>query len=161
VGDMSDLEYWPREALVRVLDYCAAYPLAEFMFLTKSAKAYRTIYEEGRVYWPPNTIQGLTIERFDNDKIIDDAYSCSMWCERFFVSWEPMLGTATYKFPDAAEVVIVGALTGRKLVPVKKEWIDSARYYVPEDKLYFKKSIVGTLGNEWLRRQPCTIPTLK
>lgn len=144
VGDMSDLEYWPREALIRVLDYCAGYPLTEFMFLTKSARAYRRIYE-GLIKWPVNTMQGITVERFDNTDNIDAVYDVCISCPRPFVSWEPMLGPADYPVPDNVELVIVGAMTGRKRVPVKQEWIDSAWKHVPKGKRYFKKSITESL----------------
>lgn len=146
VGDMSDLQYWRMDWLRRVLEYCAAFPRVEFMFLTKSPAAYLSIYENG-IRWPANTMQGVTVERFDNVYTSASLAHCAKWCPRLFVSWEPMLGPAARPFPPQVELVIIGAMTGPGAVPVKPKWIDSAREYVDRDKLYLKNSITKGAGH--------------
>lgn len=140
VGSMSDIQFWKTEWTNQIIETCGYYFLHTYMFLSKNYTSYRCFV------WPPNTMQGLTVERpgwqVASNMII--AQSCF---PRPFLSIEPIMGGLWTELPKEIELVIVGAETGNrkgKVIP-QKEWIKSIKDHVPEKKIYWKKNIRGYL----------------
>ena len=138
VGSMTDIAYAQPEWLREAKNVCNRYQQHTFMFLSKELSAYKNHY------WPPNTMQGLTVEK------IVDAMEIFMvlnmhCCPRPFLSIEPLLGPITIKIPDIFERIMVGAMTGPGAIRPEKNWIESIRDNAPKGKIYWKRNIRGYL----------------
>jgi protein gp37 len=137
VGSMSDIEYWPIDAAQHILDEIQYHPKHTFMFLSKNPTTYYTLY------FPPNTMQGLTLEKCETVEECDKVALLIYYSERPFVSLEPLLGKVSSVADwQGVEKVIVGAMTGPGAIVPKQEWVDSVRANIPEEKIYWKKNIL-------------------
>jgi protein gp37 len=135
VGSMSEPEYWPTKEYESIVEYCRAFMRCEYMFLSKS---FIQSYYFHVLYWPTNTMQGLTIEQA---KTVDRLREFACRVRRPYLSIEPLLGPVAVDVPDEIELVIVGAMTGPGAVKPKAEWIQSCRDHIAPEKLWFKQSI--------------------
>lgn len=136
VGSMSDIEYWPEKETVDIINEIWWYQKHTFMFLTKNAESYMN-YK-----FPPNCMLGVTVELPGNPKLWQQIELISKF-KRGYVSIEPIAGGLWKDIPESIELVIVGAETGNrknKLIP-QKEWLQSIRDHVPEEKIFWKKNI--------------------
>lgn len=132
VGSMSDIEYWKPYMIAGVFSIVSCEGnYHTYMFLSKFSHCYHE-------YYPKNTMQGLT-ETLQRPA----TFRYHSRLPRPFVSIEPIMGKLIYDIPDRIELIIVGAETGNrkdKVIP-QKEWIQSIRDHVPEEKIYWKKNI--------------------
>ena len=140
VGSMSDIEYWEKEWVERILDVCRQNKRHTFMFLSKEPHSYRGFE------WPENTMQGLTETKVDNPIESYEVMDEMVHLPRPFLSIEPLLGMffcigGKGKLPDEYELVIVGAMTGPGAIFPRQEWIESVRMNVPAEKIYWKRNI--------------------
>jgi len=136
VGSMSDIEYWNKEQKKKVIDVCEYYFTKQFMFLSKSIKSYLGIT------WPLNTMQGLTVTQPGWQVALNMIIAHASF-PRPYLSIEPISGGLWNELPKEFELVIIGAETGNrkgKIIP-QKEWIQSIKDHVPEEKIYWKKNI--------------------
>jgi protein gp37 len=136
VGSMSDIAFWTGVCMDSVLGVCARNPDHHFIFLSKSPYVYK------KHSFPANCTLGLTIT--GTEGYIIKALSLFWELDRknkTFISFEPLLGFAPSILGDYADLVVVGAMTGPGAAKPKKEWIDSIRLYVPEEKLFWKPSM--------------------
>lgn len=137
VGSMSDIEYWSMYAVNQIIRVCYENPQHTFMFLTKYPYGYQGFD------WPENTMQGLTITGF-GDRLTQSTQLAQMrYFPRPYLSIEPLIGKITAEISPKFESVIVGVETGNrkgKITP-EKEWIQSIKDHVPEEKIYWKKNI--------------------
>jgi protein gp37 len=134
VGSMSDIEYWTKEQLQRVVDICREYQKHTFMFLSKSPVSYKNINI------PANVMCGYTVEKADQHSENDFINYHFKYNPRPFLSIEPLLGLFTKRIPDF-EKIVVGAMTGPGARVPKKEWIQSILDNIDKDKIYWKQSI--------------------
>lgn len=134
VGSMTDIFYWAKEQIQAVVDVCRKYPQHTFMFLSKNVAPYF------RVDWPENTMQGLTFDCSQYWK-----YQELFWIEkppRPYLSIEPLLGQfMSCLLYTKAELIIVGAMTGKNAVAPEKGWIESVIANCPEEKIHWKPNI--------------------
>ena len=142
VGFYSDCEYWREEFWVSVLSVCRHCPQHTFMFLTKG---YNTYYDMSINFEdngePENIVCGVTLTG-EQDEHQQFNYMLNLGNNnRSFLSIEPLLGLVKPVFVNSLERVIVGAMTGRKAIPPKPEWIQSVKDNVPPDKIYWKANI--------------------
>lgn len=140
VGSMSDIEYWEMNYIERILYTVNKCPQHTFMFLSKSSGPY--IAPSLLFGWPPNTMQGITVEIPNNPIMVNMIEKISI-NPRAFISIEPIAGGLYIPIPEKIELVIVGAETGNrknKIIP-EKDWIHSISDHVPADKIYWKKNI--------------------
>ena len=134
VGSMSEIHFWEPEWTAAVIDVCRRTPRHTYMFLTKTPEAYYN-YD-----FPENCMLGMTLTCDMEDQ------TERIWAHRanrknkLFLSIEPLLGELVF-CPDEAELVIVGAMTGVRAVKPKKRWIDSIKWLMPGDKIYWKNNI--------------------
>lgn len=157
VGAMSDIfGNWVRDEWIKeVLDVCMAYPIHNYLFLTKNPERYLELEEKGMLPAEKNMWYG---------------YSCTCnkdigWASRtgdknIFVSIEPLLEDIGFfnddpKFP-VAKWIIIGAETGRnknKVVP-KIEWINKILSYCNKFKIpvFMKDSLIPIVGEVNMRR---------
>ena len=138
-GSMSDIEYWKEDWIDKITDICLKARKHTFMFLSKSTYSYEKLYR----LFPENTMQGLTLTQCNSDKEKESQRFHSLAYSRPFLSIEPILGRFELKL-DAAhflEKIIVGAMTGKKPVEPKTEWIESVINCFPEDKIFWKSNI--------------------
>jgi len=142
VGSMSEIYYWEKEWMERVLDKIRQYPQHTFQFLTKFAHVYN------KYTFPNNCWLGITItENYDFER-----QECYLDDFRYkwhtFISFEPLLeeiyiGDIEYLNVDW---VIIGAETGNrkdKVIP-KKEWVWDIVNYCKTNNIpvYLKDSII-------------------
>lgn len=137
VGSMSDPEYWDQDNFEDIINVCKNHPQHTFMFLTKNWGAYCNFS------FPNNVVLGITL-----------TFECVIDCSqqmygfkdikkhRKFISIEPLLGCVKqnnniYDY----EQIIVGPMTGKNSIAPKKEWIDSIKKNIPEDKIFWKNNI--------------------
>lgn len=133
VGSMTDIEYWPRNMLLDVLEKIALCKEHTFMFLSKSVKSYQGIT------WPSNTMQGLTfpcdiVTMEFQELIIKNLETLP----RPYLSIEPILGTLKVDVHNC-EQVIVGAMTGPRSVKPEPEWIESVNRHAKN--IFWKDNI--------------------
>lgn len=132
VGSMCDLfgEWVCEDWIKQVLMVCEQNPKHTFFFLTKNPKRYL------QFYFPVNCWLGTTLTTKDD---FGEKYAKlypHLEPQKTFISIEPILGS----FEDVylvADMVIVGAMTGRNAVRPEKEWIDSIR----AKNIYYKSNI--------------------
>ena len=140
LGSMTDIEYWLPYMYSEVISFISTEGnYHTYMCLSKSAYQYHEFY-------PKNTMQGLTVEMPSNViQTVQIAQIARM--PRPFLSIEPIAGGLYKEIPESIELVIVGAETGNrkdKIIP-QKEWIQSIKDNVPEEKIYWKKNILEYL----------------
>ncbi|MGW8324051.1 MAG: DUF5131 family protein [Desulfobacterales bacterium] len=140
VGSMSDIEYWNRQQIIAVINVCEICKHHTFMFLSKSIKSYLGIT------WPENTMQGFTVTQPGWQVALNMIISHASF-PRPYISIEPISGGLWNELPKEIELVIVGAETGNRKVKIipQKEWIQSIKDHVPEEKIYWKKNIQAYL----------------
>ena len=133
VGSMSDIEYWTPEQTISVIDICRKCPQHTFMFLSKSPESYKDFI------WPKNTMQGLTLTC---EQAVFEQMALLKKMKQYprpYLSIEPILGILHW--PVDFELVIVGAMTGKKSTEPKPQWITSIKINVPREKLFWKNNI--------------------
>ncbi len=139
VGSMSDICFWGKVWIDRILEVIKQCPQHTFIFLTKSPEFYQNYS------WPDNCILGVTITGYKGEiqyesyvKLLETKH------KRLFISIEPLLGILKYpffSFIEYFEKVIVGQMTGAGAIKSKPEWIQSIKDNVPAEKLYWKQKL--------------------
>lgn len=142
VGSMSEIYYWDKVWIQRVIDKIKEYPQHTFQFLTK----YPDVYNYW--YFHPNCWLGITINK-DTDIWDDeiDTYNKFFGLSNIkFISIEPILEEIKMlDFIEGFDWVIIGAETGNrkgKVIP-KKEWIEEIVNYCKGNNIpiYLKDSL--------------------
>lgn len=134
VGAMSDLfgDWVPDDWIQSVFDFCASYPLQNYIFLTKNPKRYALLREKGRLPNAPNWWYGTSVTcQKDASRMI--FLPPAELGYHTFISYEPILGPLNYTEMSEAEKekyrrlewIIMGAETGRnnKLVIPDRKWV--------------------------------------
>jgi len=148
VGSMSEIYYWKKEWMKKVLNKIREYPQHTFQFLTKFPRIYLE-YD-----FPENCWLGVTAtKREDIDKNWTSLYRTlygfnnNKFCKniKLFCSIEPFLNVINPEYLKYYDWVIIGAETGNrkgKIIP-KKEWIESIVNYCRAGKIpvYLKDSL--------------------
>ena len=153
VGSMSEIYYWEKEWIEKVIEKIRQYRQHTFQFLTKFPEVY------SRYKFPDNCWLGVTITNQE-----DIHYNWSYFFNipnrrnvKFFFSFEPLLGEINLSFYLSVDTlhkgfyqlidwVIIGAETGNrkgKVIP-KLEWIVDIVEYCRNNKIpvYLKDSII-------------------
>jgi len=137
VDSMSDIKFWKKEWMNKVLDRIKEYPQHIFMFLTKFPESYLQ-YEFPENCWLGVSITGIeTIDEQSDKYIILSKKKNNLK----FVSLEPLLQESFYFFIEM-DWLIIGSQTN-PYKPPKKEWVDeiikmSREYNI---SLFMKKSL--------------------
>ena len=143
VGSMSEIHYWKKEWVEKVLEKVKLYSQHIFQFLTKYPEVY------SKWDFPENCWLGITITKnddFDNgtyDFIRSDLNHDNIK----YISFEPLFGNIlSYKLLKYFDWVIIGAETGNrggKAIP-KLEWITDIVEHCRNKKIpvYLKDSII-------------------
>jgi len=146
VGSMSEICYWDKEWMERVLYKIKQYPQHTFQFLTKYPFAYLK-YE-----FPQNCWLGLTIVRTPKESEPDRwsfiEFKRNNLYNLKFVCFEPLLENidlSYYLDLTAINWVIIGAETGNrkgKVIP-ERRWIALIAHYCRENDIpiYLKDSL--------------------
>lgn len=141
VGSMSDIEYWDKKDLLKILKVCKDCSHHTFMFLSKHPCSYMS-EDFCRIDWPKNTMQGLTIVKNDSVASYEKMSAIIELCPRPFLSIEPLQGEVYFtKAFFRFEKIIVGAMTGPGAIPPEPKWIQSIKMNVPTDKIFWKSNI--------------------
>lgn len=135
VGSMSDIDYWPADVTIKIIEACAKMHKHTFMFLSKNPMSYWDYS------WPPNTMQGLTMELTQTQHCQEENIEQMCRYPRPFLSFEPLLGYLQTPIPDKIELVIVGAMTGPGAKKPLPEWINNINVFVQSNKIHWKKNI--------------------
>lgn len=130
VGSMCDMfGEWIQPAWIKmVLDVVKNNPQHTFQFLTKNPSRYSDFY------FPDNCWLGTTIESPEFGNRMKSFASIKNYK---FISIEPLLGDFTGMNFDNFDLVIVGAMSGKKVVTPKKEWI----YSIKHNNIFVKNNI--------------------
>ena len=150
VGSMSEIYYWKKEWMEKVLDKVRQYPQHTFQFLTKFPDIYL------RYDFPKNCWLGMTITKeeninknwirlyratyaFTNNRFLDKN-------TKFYYSIEPLLDSINPESLKGINWVILGSETGNKkgkVIP-KLEWITNIVDYCRNNNIpvYLKDSII-------------------
>jgi len=123
IGSMSEIYYWDKVWIQKVIDKTKEYPQHIFQFLTKFPEVYK------EWVFPKNCWLGVTITKKDDIKkySLDDLNDSHLF-KKTFISFEPLLEEIDPNdyigFWDI-DLVIIGAETGQRSgrVTPKKEWI--------------------------------------
>ena len=140
VGSISEIYYWDKVWIQKVIDKTKQYPQHIFQFLTKFPEVYK-----GWVF-PGNCWLGVTIT--DNKMLHNIAATFNYKNRIKFTSIEPILeyiGLKDLSYLDNFDWLILGAETGNrkgKIIP-KKEWIKSLVDYCRDNDIpiYLKNSL--------------------
>jgi len=137
VGSMSEIYYWEKEWMERVIEKVKQYPQHIFQFLTKFPEVYM------RCHFPDNCWLGMTIA--DRRYFIFDDYKRFINHNNLkFISYEPLTNEIFVSL-KGIDWVIIGAETGNrkgKIIP-KREWIDDIVDYCQTNNIpvYLKDSV--------------------
>lgn len=145
VGSMSEIYYWDKVWIQKVIDKIKEYPQHTFQFLTK----YPEVYNK----WPfpeipVNCWLGTTITKMgdlNNRGIYNFFRGYDSIRNIRFVSFEPLLERIKIESDFKTNWVIIGAESGNrrgKIIP-KKEWIENIVDYCRENNIpiYLKDSL--------------------
>ena len=143
VGSMSDIFWWERKWMQRVLNKISKNPQHRFLFLTKFPEVYK------KYDFPQNCWLGVTVNKTNEIQRIQDLINFTGTNIRF-VSFEPLMEDIIPKVDlnkvSSIEWFIIGAETGNrkgKIIP-KKKWVENFAndYIPPAPKLFYKDSII-------------------
>jgi protein gp37 len=137
---MTDNEYWPIEYWKVIYEFAKYNPNHTFMLLSKSVKGYAKTFYHLYNNRPDNLWYGLTISKYTHEEY--RAVNRLEYWKNTFLSVEPIQGPFNRTCRNV-DLVIVGAMTqmgGSNIIP-KKEWIDSIKRFVPEEKIFWKENI--------------------
>jgi len=128
---MSDICYWKRKWMERVLNKISKYPQHIFQFLTKSPKVYL------KYAFPKNCWLGITITDAENYNYLEyQKFKISNIYNLKYIDFEPLLNGISINLAGI-DWVVIGAETGdrkEKIIP-KKEWIENIVNYCRRDKI--------------------------
>jgi len=153
VGSMSEIYYWKKEWIEKIIEKVKQYPQHTFQFLTKFPKVY------SKYIFPKNCWLGTIITK--NDDFDKGAYNFifpkNSETNRHnikYISFEPLLGKILdLEILKYFDWVIIGAETGNrkgKVIP-KLEWIDDIIYYCRKNNIpiYLKDSLKPICPSLW------------
>jgi protein gp37 len=151
VNSMSDIMYWQKEWMERVIDRIKELPNIQFIFLTKGGyKAYAG-YE-----FPDNVVCGITVTKPSEFPIKTPGrfFPARYW----LLNIEPMLEpfNSGYVADNANDFdwIIIGAETGnRKDKPIPELWWFEWFLKVPYFKLFIKPSLDRFIPANRIRRE--------
>ena len=141
---ISDVCYWKRDWMYKVLNKIKKYPENTFIFLSKNQHSYSNIL------FPDNCLKGFTIT--DNKNTIPTLAID-------FISIEPILERIKLDgFHKNLKWIITGAETGNrknKVIP-KKEWIIDIKDYCSKNNipLFMKESLKELMCNDFIQEFP-------
>jgi len=123
VNSMSEIYYWDKLSILRVIETIKKYPKHIFMFLTKFPQVYKNYN------FPENCWLGITITDVVNTNGFK--YKLLHWYAKNnikFISFEPLLkfdscDFAHYYMSPPPDWIIVGAQTN-PYKPPKREWVE-------------------------------------
>lgn len=152
VCSMADLfgDWVSDEWIEKVLAACLKAPQHTYFFLTKNPERYVKLKEKGILFDLPNFWYGTSVTKQSDDFV---------WFDRFanwFLSIEPIqepLGK--YLADHKPGWVIIGAETGNrkgKVIP-EKAWIDVLSEEFRDIPVFMKRSLLGVMGEENMRRE--------
>jgi len=127
VNSMSDLFHKdvPIHFIRRAFEVMKDNPQHIFQVLTKRADILRHYDREGWLEWTPNIWMGVSVE---NSKVISRIDRLRETGAKVkFLSCEPLIGRLSNLKLAGIDWVIVGGESGRKLRPVKEEWVTDIR----------------------------------
>jgi len=142
VGSMSEIYYWEKEWMERVIKKVKQYPQHTFIFLTKFPKVYY-----GNIF-PKNCLLGVTITKEKDFEKNDEWWG---WffneTNTTFLSFEPLLKPIPIEWIGYSNIdwVIIGAETGNrkgKVIP-KLDWVLEIVRYCEHNKIpvYIKDNL--------------------
>jgi len=148
VNSMSDICWWEKEWMEKVLKKITDNPMHTFLFLTKSPKVYSFTER-----WPSNCLLGITVTR---NRDLNLTFASRMNCD--FVSIEPILGPIYPPQLITFRWVIIGAETGNRkgrVIP-KREWIAEIVDYCKERNIpvFLKDSLQKIWGEGLIQEYP-------
>lgn len=126
VGSMSDIEYWEKDWMQKVLNKIEGYPQHTFLFLTKHPISYI------EYIFPKNCWLGVTIMK--DTPPLKYLPNYSNLC---FISYEPLLSFSTAYYSKYSmfgfKWIIIGGLTPKSVH--KNFWIDEIIDNAKEQKI--------------------------
>jgi len=140
VNSMSDIRWWKKHWMKRVLEKIKEYPQHTFLFLTK----FPAVYEEYK--FPQNCWLGVTFTGSygEESRLEEFGYARKVRNRNlFFFSLEPFLDNYLFEnYLLDIEWVIVGAQTN-PYQPPKREWIEEIIKHTRklEIKLFIKDNV--------------------
>ncbi len=148
VNSMSEIVFWDREWMYKILERIEDNQIHTFLFLTKNP----TIYSH--YYFPDNCWLGTTITNQSAMNSFADLLLETTWDEtnKIFLSVEPILEKIRrYVNPDW---FIIGAETGSrkgKIIP-QKEWIEKiiCKFSAP---IFLKDNLIPVMGKEYVKQR--------
>lgn len=163
VGAMSDMfgEWVPEEWIKEILDVCMAYPIHNYLFLTKNPDRYINLLMKDQLPESNNMWYGVTVTNSQQAWIAEATMQDLPGTAHAFLSIEPLLsdlsGNESLEIVIAnfTDWVIIGAETGRRksrVVP-RREWIENIvkqcdEFGVP---VFMKNSLIPIIGENNMR----------
>lgn len=150
VNSMSDIMYWEREWMDRVINRIKTMPQIQFIFLTKGGYSAYAGYE-----FPDNVVCGITITKPIDFPIVTrrGLFPAKHW----LLNIEPILASFDIEYAmDYAQFfdwIIVGAETGNrkdKVIPERYWFKWLLKYKTP---LFIKPSLDHLLNETEIRRE--------
>jgi protein gp37 len=141
IGSMSEIHYWDKKWVEKVLKKIKQYPQHVFQFLTKYPDIYFGKYEFPKNCWLGTTITG-PLNKGPMEYYTEKAFNLNKDNLKF-ISFEPLLEEVELNFKVGW--VIIGAETGQRpdrVIP-KKEWIEKIIDYCRDKDIpiYLKNSL--------------------
>ena len=155
VNSMSEIYYWDKLSILRVIETIKKYPKHIFMFLTKFPEVY------GLYNFPKNCFLGVTITyTFSN---LNHKLCKNAKFNKRFISFEPLLNFSegdfiNYCIYPQPDWIIVGAQTNPYRPPERK-WLEKIVGWCRKDNipLFMKNNLKPVWGDNLIQEFPCFI----
>jgi len=149
VNSMSDIAFWKREWMKRVMFRISHHPEHQFLFLTKRSITYDFIS------FPENVLLGVTITRQKDMDRLADLITFTTFGEKnkIFISVEPVL--EEIELTVQPDWLIIGAETGNRkgrIIP-KREWIEKLIRQA-DCPVFLKDNLESVWGEELCQEFP-------
>ncbi|RKJ64896.1 DUF5131 family protein [Roseburia sp. 1XD42-69] len=153
VGAMADVfgGWVPEEWIKEIIDICRAYPIHNYLFLTKNPERYERIDAAGMLSADENMWYGSTLTKPEDRCFVSNTHNTFWSIEPIhapFQIWE--------KDKFSPDWIIIGAETGNRkdrIIP-KREWIEDIVSGCDKEGIpvFMKDSLIPIVGQENMRR---------
>lgn len=153
VNSMSDIAFWDRDWMLRVLGKIKDNPQHQFLFLTKDPIIYR------KFVFTKNCILGVSVniqEDLERIRYLRYKKYIDKDIDFIFISFEPLLENFLGDEMDLSDVnwIIIGGMTGKKPFYPPEEWIQVIIRQADNLKIpVFEKDNLRKIWNKAPRRE--------
>jgi protein gp37 len=139
MGSMHDIfgDWIPNAWINRILQTAKDCPQHTFLFLSKNPVRVSDFE------FPENCWVGVTDDCKESDTYPLNSFQEWITDTRQFVSFDPLIGPLGTFIPTGVEQVIIGAMTGAKVVKPERKWVEEIIEAAEGKKIFLKDNLLS------------------